>query len=129
MSIFSGLGKVIEDAGHAVTSIADHTVLLKTFDLGGGASIKVYPVAYRVFLPRSVVDQMNVAEQYKNFAVQVADGFSVLGGEVAAVAQAVKVFIEVEWHAILLAANDDGVTLRGAYLPPSPVVVPTPGNS
>ena len=129
MSIFSGLSKAIEGAGHAVTTVADHTVLLKTFDLGGGSSIKVYPVAYRVYLPQSAVEQMNGAEQYKDFAVKVADGFSELGGEVAAVAQVVKLFIEVEWNAILLAANQDGVTLRGSYLPPNPVVVPTPGNS
>lgn len=128
MGFFSN---IIEKAGKAVTEIADQTVLIKQFDLPGNrGTVKVYPVAYRVYLRAHAVEELKSAE---NFATLVGTIVSAVtagsGGTLAPVGAALATFMTLEWAAIQLAANANGVTLRGQYLPPTGLLVPTPGES
>lgn len=128
MGFFSS---VLEKAGRAVTEVADRTVLLKEFDLPNNwGTVKVYPVAYRIYLRGHAVEQLSKAE---NFATLVGGIVTAItagsGGTLSPVAGAIGTFMTLQWAAIQLAANDDGVTLRGQYLPPTGLLVPTPGES
>ncbi|MBL8229618.1 MAG: hypothetical protein JNL98_14105 [Bryobacterales bacterium] len=128
MGFFSS---VLEKAGRAVTEVADRTVLLREFDLPNNwGTVKVYPVAYRVYLRPGAVEELKRAENFAGAVTGVVAAVTAgSGGTLAPVAGALAAFMTLQWAAIQLAANDDGVTLRGQYLPPTGLLVPTPGES
>ena len=128
MSFFSSIANGISAvAGQAVHGLENATQL-SAFDLpDGSGSVRVFPAVYKVHLNPRGMEKLAGANDLAGTALQIMGGIAVAQPELAPVVGLLGAFVAAEWIAIRSAANSDGVTLRGTYLPPSPLVVPTPG--
>lgn len=126
------LNKVLNAAAVVVNApanvISKVTPPIATVALPDGAgTVTVWVAAFELHLTRGTIDEMSSVE---NFAGAVAGLVAAMvgasGGALAPVAPIVVAYMMAEWAAIRLQTSGNGVKLKGTYVPPSPLIIPTP---
>ena len=93
----------------------------------GYGSVTVWAAAFELHLTNQAVDELsNVGNFAGAVAIIVGRMVAGSGGALAPAAPFVAAYMTAQWAAIRIQASANGVKLKGMYLPPSGLIVPTP---
>lgn len=139
-TIVGGMSNAASAVASSAGSVARHvpgvsTVLdtvespLHTFQLPhDGGDITIWAAIYEVHLTKDSVDALS---DISDFATAVIGLMGTLvgasGGVMTPAVPILGAYLTAEWAAVQALCNDNGVRLKGQYLPPMGVVVPLPG--